>query len=743
MRDVGSATTLLATPGTSGSQRLRPLGRRRLRRVRDERGARRRRRHERRPRRLSPQALRRRARRSRPTTGRRHAGRRTGPRTTRRSATTAAGSRSSPRRPTRRRRRRQRRTTSFARDITAGDDHLVSNQAGARAPAPTAAAATRRSRARRAAPATSRSRTTAMRRTSPPRPRHVGRRERLPAPALRATLRCSSAAPTAPPAPTPTAARTSAGSPTTARASRSPPTPATSARAPTTTASTSRDVDDGHDDPRLGRQRVRGRAARSPTTARSSRGSTARRHHARRRLRPDRRVRAGRPAARRYVSRPPARRRSSRRRRDEAEARHARISADGRYVVFTGDSTHLPGTMNGPQVYRRDMLTGALELVARTDGRRRPGTASSQEPSISADGTRVASRASRGWSGGHGRRLSVYVRDVAAGTTTLVSRADGAAGAVADLGASSPRISAGGRHVGLPERRDEPRQGRRRHPRLPARRRAGRRSSSTGRPAARSATSTPTRSASRATGGWSRSRRARTTSTPPTRPPGRCTTSTCATPSRRRRRSSRAAAGADGAKATGSALDPVLSADGRVIAFVADDEPLAPEGGAWGGNRQVVVRDLASGQNALGSRALSRVVADADAADPSIDGDGSVVAFTSAATNRRGVGGGGRGDVFARTLATGAGSGPLAFGIVEGAAPDRTSASVAQRRRPVRGVLRRRPDQFTGAAGDIPTDYVYVISGSRPKPLSRPGARRRPPPARRPPPRGRRSPARP
>ena len=45
------------------------------------------------------------------------------------------------------------------------------------------------------------------------------------------------------------------------------------------------------------------------------------------------------------------------------------ISADGRYVVFAGYSPRLPGNAAGlRQVYRRDLVTGALELVSRATG---------------------------------------------------------------------------------------------------------------------------------------------------------------------------------------------------------------------------------------------------------------------------------------------------------------------------------------------------------------------------------------
>jgi hypothetical protein len=124
------------------------------------------------------------------------------------------------------------------------------------------------------------------------------------------------------------------------------------------------------------------------------------------------------------------------------------ISADGRHVVFAGYSTRLPGNESGGgQVYRRDTLTGAIELVSRTDGGA-PADSASREPSISADGRRVAFTSfAKLVAADTDAAASVYVRDLAAGTTTLVSRADGPDGAPPNQGSSEPRIGAGGHHV--------------------------------------------------------------------------------------------------------------------------------------------------------------------------------------------------------------------------------------------------------------------------------------------------------
>jgi Tol biopolymer transport system component len=394
------------------------------------------------------------------------------------------------------------------------------------------------------------------------------------------------------------------------------------------------------------------------------------------------------------------------------------LSVDGRYAVFTGYSTHLPGNEYGTrQVYRRDTLTGALELVSRAEGGA-PGDRSSQEPSISADGMRVAFSSFARLAGADtDDEQSVYVRDLAAGTTTLVSRADGPDGALPDQGAVGPRISAGGQHVGfLSAATNLGGAGGDIHVYL--------RDLAAGR----------TLHVDRATDGTIGNNEAggisvsgdgrlvafgtRANNLDPADPaPGTLRdvyvrdtlAGTTALVSRR--------SGQDGAKAAGSSFDPVLSADGRVVVFLADDEALAPEAGGWGGNRQLVVRDLANGQNALGSRAATGAPANEQAEDPSVNGDGSVVAFASAATNLLpDVGGGNRQGVFARTMATGALSGPPAFGLAGGNFQNRAVLPSLSDDGQCMAFHAFGHNQFTGAAGDFRTDYVYAISGSCPKP---------------------------
>lgn len=127
------------------------------------------------------------------------------------------------------------------------------------------------------------------------------------------------------------------------------------------------------------------------------------------------------------------------------------ISGDGRYVVFSSRAKNLSSAAKSGkhQIYVKDMKTGAVTLVSRGDGAE--GSAAdgnSYDPSISADGRYVAFAS---WA----ENLSpedtafndVFVRDLLAGTTTLVSRSAGAGGGAGDAESTAPAISADGRHV--------------------------------------------------------------------------------------------------------------------------------------------------------------------------------------------------------------------------------------------------------------------------------------------------------
>lgn len=126
------------------------------------------------------------------------------------------------------------------------------------------------------------------------------------------------------------------------------------------------------------------------------------------------------------------------------------VSADGRYVAFYTNgyntlSAGVPGY--GPAVYRRDMETGELELVTVSTN---PGHLTAGFfPSMSDDGRYIAfmSPVDDLVPGDDNGTWDVFVRDMQAGTTELVSRASGANGALGDDGSFNPSISGNGRFV--------------------------------------------------------------------------------------------------------------------------------------------------------------------------------------------------------------------------------------------------------------------------------------------------------
>ncbi len=136
----------------------------------------------------------------------------------------------------------------------------------------------------------------------------------------------------------------------------------------------------------------------------------------------------------------------------DADAFDPSISADGRYVAFESASTTLtadgnPGTTD---VFVRDLVTSTTILVSRDTGANGPaGDSSSFDPVISADGRHVAfTTAADNFSAEDDDSVqNVYVRDLAAQTTTLVSRATGAGGAGADGISRAAAISGDGRRV--------------------------------------------------------------------------------------------------------------------------------------------------------------------------------------------------------------------------------------------------------------------------------------------------------
>jgi Tol biopolymer transport system component len=130
----------------------------------------------------------------------------------------------------------------------------------------------------------------------------------------------------------------------------------------------------------------------------------------------------------------------------------ASISANGRAVVFTSLANNLSGDdRDGTfDVFVRNLVTNTTTLASRAAGAAGAGGDDlSFEPSITRDGRLVAfASLARNLSGEDAdTTFDVFVRDLVTNTTTLVSRAAGAAGAAGDRDSFRPSISAGGRFV--------------------------------------------------------------------------------------------------------------------------------------------------------------------------------------------------------------------------------------------------------------------------------------------------------
>lgn len=128
------------------------------------------------------------------------------------------------------------------------------------------------------------------------------------------------------------------------------------------------------------------------------------------------------------------------------------VSADGRYVAFETTASNLdPADTDGiNDIYVRDTATGTTILVSRASGvSGAKGNNDSDHPSISDDGRYVAFRSmadnlhTDDPSGDV--ESDIFVRDVQANTTQLVSRVSGASGAKTN--GFTPSISADGRYV--------------------------------------------------------------------------------------------------------------------------------------------------------------------------------------------------------------------------------------------------------------------------------------------------------
>jgi Tol biopolymer transport system component len=128
------------------------------------------------------------------------------------------------------------------------------------------------------------------------------------------------------------------------------------------------------------------------------------------------------------------------------------ISADGRFVAFSSIATNLSDEdLDATRdIYVRDLLMDTTTLVSRADGLAgAPATADSLHPSISASGAQIAfqSAADNLSLEDTDGTSDIFIRDTAVGTTTLASRAHGSSGAPGNDNSYRPSISANGQRV--------------------------------------------------------------------------------------------------------------------------------------------------------------------------------------------------------------------------------------------------------------------------------------------------------
>ncbi|MDO8186541.1 hypothetical protein Q5424_23040 [Conexibacter sp. JD483] len=124
------------------------------------------------------------------------------------------------------------------------------------------------------------------------------------------------------------------------------------------------------------------------------------------------------------------------------------LSADGRWLVFSSSSDSLlqGDDDSGVHVYRLDRQTGALAQVdVGADGSQLGLGLQADGAEVSADGDRVGFMLTTPAGAVTGLAPGFYVKQLSSGTLELATRADGAGGAPAVVGA--PALSGNGRHV--------------------------------------------------------------------------------------------------------------------------------------------------------------------------------------------------------------------------------------------------------------------------------------------------------
>lgn len=268
------------------------------------------------------------------------------------------------------------------------------------------------------------------------------------------------------------------------------------------------------------------------------------------------------------------------------------ISADDRYIAFYSDASNLvPGDSNGVgDVFIRDVSAGTTGLVSR-GGSGVQGNSSSFDPVLSADGRDVAftSAASNLVPGDTNGTYDVFVRDVTTGRIQRASRGGGGEQANSDSGRSA--ISGDGRYVAFES----------------------------------GASNLVPGDANEALDIFLRDLRTGVIQL-----------------------ISRSSSGEQG---NDSAFRPAISANGRYVAFESGASNLVP--GDTNNTTDVFIRDLLTGRTRLVSRNSSGAQGNLGSLYASLSAGGRYLAFSSFATNLAPGATNGRSQVFVRDLSTG------------------------------------------------------------------------------------------
>jgi Tol biopolymer transport system component len=369
------------------------------------------------------------------------------------------------------------------------------------------------------------------------------------------------------------------------------------------------------------------------------------------------------------------------------------VSADGRFVVFISDASNLhPDDTDGIwDIFVRDLRTDTVTLVSRATGAAgAKGDGDAFYPAISADGRFVAfaSQASNLDPDDTDATRDVYVRDLQANTTTLLSRAAGVAGTKGDDTSYEPAISADGRVVAFTS------QATNLHP-----------DDGDDGPDVfvRDLEANTLTLASRATG--VAGVKARSALQPDISDDGRVvafmSTSTNLDPADDANRDldvfvrdlgtstttlASRADGATGASADDSSWDPVLSADGRLVAFHSKGKNLHPDD--TDGSYDVFVRDVVANTTTLVSRNAAGVKGNGSSFYATMSPDGRYLAFASTATNLHPDDGDATLDVFRRDV-LGDAAGPASTPPADGASASTPPADAAAAPAPAEPAIAR------------------------------------------------------